>query len=116
MKYMTCCSACLYTLVISSTNGDMYVWLLLSNNAIVWYVLVRYLWLRKEAMMNHRYLARNPKTMKTVTNLFLYLFTYYTLAIFLLLSAFSTIIVLPRFYKRSAGIPCTPALKSAYNF
>jgi hypothetical protein len=27
--------ACLYTQVISSANGDMYVWMLLSNNAIV---------------------------------------------------------------------------------
>jgi hypothetical protein len=107
----------LYTLVISSTNGDMYVWLLLSNNAIVLYVLVKYLWLRKEAMMNHRYLARNPKTMKTVTNLFLNLFTYYTLAIFLLLSAFSIVKALPRSLQgtsRHSHIPLL--LKSAYNF
>src|SRR5688572_14120817 len=110
-------SACLYTLVISSTNGDMYAWLLLSNNAIVLYVLVEYLWLRKEAMMNHRYLARNPKTMKTVSNLFLYLFTYYTLTIFLLLSAFSTITALPRLLQKFSRHPhVLLRLKSAYNF
>lgn len=57
MMYVTYESACLYTLVNSSTNGDMYVWMLLSNNAIAWYVLVKYLWHIKEAMMNHRYLA-----------------------------------------------------------
>ncbi|HEX6430429.1 MAG TPA: hypothetical protein VF008_22210 [Niastella sp.] len=43
--------------------------------------------------------------MKTVTNLFLYLFTYYTLAIFLLLSAFSTIIALPRFLQKISRHP-----------
>lgn len=107
----------MYTQVISSTNGDMYVWLLLSNNAIVLYVLVKYLWLRKEAMMNHRYLARNPKTMKTVTNLFLNLFTYYTLAIFLLLSAFSIVKVLPRsLQETSRHSHILLLLKSAYNF
>ena len=107
----------MYTLVISSTNGDMYVWLLLSNNAIVLYVLVKYLWLRKEAMMNHRYLARNLKTMKTVTNLFLNLFTYYTLAIFLLLSAFSIVKVLPHSLQETSRHSHIPLLlKSAYNF
>jgi hypothetical protein len=35
----------------------MYAWMLLSNNAIVWYVLVKYLWLTKEAMTDQRYLA-----------------------------------------------------------
>lgn len=52
MMYVNYERACLYTLVNSSTNGDMYAWMLLSNNAIVWYVLVKYLWHIKEAVLN----------------------------------------------------------------
>jgi len=36
----------------------MYVWMLLSNNAIVWYVLDKYLWHIKEAKTDHRYLVK----------------------------------------------------------
>jgi len=51
---MQCCVityynvAGLYLLVISSPNGDMYVWFILSNNAIVWNVPERYLWYHKD--------------------------------------------------------------------
>lgn len=117
MKYVIDCRACLYTLVISSANGDMYVWMLLSNNAIVWYVLDEYLWHSKEAMMNHRYLAKKPRTMKTVTNLFLYLLNCYTLALVFLHSAFSTMTALSlSLQKNQQASSCSQLMKPAYNF
>jgi len=60
-------------LVISSTNGDMYVWMFLGNNAIAWNVLDKYLWHIKEAKQIIATWQRNPLTMRADKNLFLYL-------------------------------------------
>lgn len=78
----------------------MYVWMLLSNNAIVLYWLVKYLWLIKKAMVMHRFLATKSFTMKMATNLFLYLLPDYTLANFFLLSAPDSFIIYSPFIKK----------------